>query len=54
VAHLYRFDDVEIDPRNFRALKTGAPLSLEPKALNVLVFLVENRGRLIEKSELID
>jgi Tol biopolymer transport system component/DNA-binding winged helix-turn-helix (wHTH) protein len=50
----YRFDDVEIDLRNFQVLKAGKPLSLEPKAFNVLVFLVENRGRLIEKKELID
>lgn len=35
-------------------MKAGKALSLEPKALNVLVFLVENRGRLIEKRELID
>ena len=54
MAHLYRFDDVEIDLRSFRVLKAGKALSIEPKALNVLVFLVENRGRLIEKRELID
>ena len=54
MANLYRFDDVEIDLGNFRVLKAGKSLSLEPKAFNVLVFLVENRGRLIEKKELID
>jgi Tol biopolymer transport system component/DNA-binding winged helix-turn-helix (wHTH) protein len=54
VAHLYRFDDVEIDLRGFRVLKAGKVVSLEPKALNVLVFLVENRERLVEKRELLD
>lgn len=54
MAHVYRFDDVEIDLRNFRARKSGKPLPLEPKAFTVLVFLVEHRGRLIEKRELID
>ena len=54
LAQVYRFDDVEIDLGNFRVLKAGKILPLEPKALNLLVFLVENRGRLIEKRELID
>lgn len=54
MAHIYRFDDIEIDLGNFRVLKAGKVLSLEPKALKVLVFLVENLGRLVEKRELID
>ena len=54
MAQVYRFDDVEIDLGNFRVLKAGRILPVEPKALNLLVFLVENRGRLIEKRELID
>jgi len=54
LSHIYRFDDVEIDLQNFQVLKAGKVLPLEPKALNVLVFLVENRGRLIEKREVID
>ena len=54
MARVYRFDDVEIDRGNFRVLKTGKVLPIEPKALNLLIFLVENRGRLIEKRELID
>jgi eukaryotic-like serine/threonine-protein kinase len=52
VPNLYRFDDVEIDLRNFRLLKAGKVVPVEPKALNLLVFLVENRGRLVEKREL--
>jgi Tol biopolymer transport system component/DNA-binding winged helix-turn-helix (wHTH) protein len=54
LAQIYRFDDVEIDLGNFQVLKAGRVLPIEPKALNLLVFLVENRGRLIEKRELID
>ncbi len=54
MGRIYRFDDIEIDLPGFRVLKPGKALPLEPKALNVLVFLVENRGRLIEKRELID
>ncbi|MBZ5642139.1 MAG: hypothetical protein LAO19_05220 [Acidobacteriia bacterium] len=54
MAKLYQFDDVQIDLRSFRVLKAGKVLPLEPKALNVLIFLVENRDRLIEKRELLD
>jgi TolB-like protein/DNA-binding winged helix-turn-helix (wHTH) protein len=50
----YRFDDVEVDLQSFRVLKGGKPLALEPKALNLLIFLVENRGRLVGRRELID
>ena len=54
MAPVYRFDDVEVDVRNFRALKAGKALSLEPKSFNVCVFLIEQRGRLVEKQELIE
>ena len=29
-------------------------MALEPKSVNVLIFLIEKRGRLIEKRELMD
>jgi Tol biopolymer transport system component/DNA-binding winged helix-turn-helix (wHTH) protein len=54
LAHVYRFEDVQIDTGNYQVLKAGKAVPIEPKALNVLVFLVENRGRLIEKRELLD
>ena len=41
----YQFDDVVVDGSNFRAERAGQVLDLEPKALRVLLFLVENRGR---------
>ncbi|MGA3224108.1 MAG: winged helix-turn-helix domain-containing protein [Acidobacteriaceae bacterium] len=50
----YRFDDIEVDVQSFRLLKAGSPVALEPKALNLLIFLVENRGRLVGRRELID
>jgi len=54
VAKRYRFDDVQIDIESFRLLKAGNAVQVEPKALNLLIFLVENRGRLVERKELID
>ncbi len=50
----YRFDDVEIDLNAFRLLKGGEVVPVEPKALKLLIFLVENRGRLVHRREIID
>jgi TolB-like protein/DNA-binding winged helix-turn-helix (wHTH) protein len=50
----YRFDDIEVDPQGFRLLKAGRPIAIEPKALRLLVFLIENRGRLVSRRELLD
>ena len=48
----YRFDDVEIDAAGFRVTKAGAPVRLEPKALETLLFLVTRAGRLVTKGEI--
>lgn len=53
MAGWYRFDDVNIDLHGFRLFKAGKAVAVEPKALNVLVFLVQNPGRLVERRELI-
>src|SRR5580698_1096910 len=50
----YRFADIEVDLQGFRLLKAGRPIAIEPKALKLLVFLVENRGRLVPRRELLD
>jgi serine/threonine protein kinase/Tol biopolymer transport system component len=51
---IYQFDDVRVDLGTFRVTKADSPVQLEPKALELLVFMIENRGRLIEKKELLD
>ena len=40
----YRFDDVEVDAAGFRVTKAGEPVRLEPKALELLLFLARNPG----------
>jgi Tol biopolymer transport system component/DNA-binding winged helix-turn-helix (wHTH) protein len=50
----YRFDDVEIDLQSFRLLKGGKVVQVEPKALNLLIFLVERSGQLVPRREIID
>src|SRR5438105_6208807 len=50
----FLFDDVRIEPETFQAFKAGQLIQLEPKALRLLLFLIENRDRLIEKEEILD
>jgi len=51
---IYQFDDVQVDLRAFRVLKAGSTLALEPKAFEVLIFLMNHRERVVEKGELLD
>ena len=51
---VFQFDEFELDPSGFRLLKDGAPVDLEPKALRLLLFLLQNPGRLLKKQELLD
>jgi DNA-binding winged helix-turn-helix (wHTH) protein/tetratricopeptide (TPR) repeat protein len=50
----FLFDDIRVEPTTFRAFKADQVISLEPKTLRLLLFLIENRGRLIEKDEILD
>ena len=50
----YQFDDCVVDLNRFRVFKAGEPVKLEPKAFEVLVYLLENSSRVVEKSELLD
>jgi Tol biopolymer transport system component/DNA-binding winged helix-turn-helix (wHTH) protein len=50
----YRFDNVEVDPQTFKVWRAGTLLPLEPKAFEVLLFLIRHRDRLVGKEELLD
>jgi len=51
---LISFDDVRVEPHTCEVFKAGAPVQLEPKGLRLLMFLIENRERLVEKAEILD
>jgi len=51
---IFEFDSIRVEPVKFKAWRGGEELVLEPKTLSVLIFLLENRGRLIEKEELLN
>jgi pimeloyl-ACP methyl ester carboxylesterase/DNA-binding winged helix-turn-helix (wHTH) protein len=47
-------DDVELDEALFEVRRAGLPVSLEPQAFDVLLYLVRNRTRIVPKEELMD
>jgi DNA-binding winged helix-turn-helix (wHTH) protein len=53
-AVMYRFDRFQADEDGFRLVAGGVQVALEPKALRVLLYLIQNRGRLVRKQELLD
>jgi DNA-binding winged helix-turn-helix (wHTH) protein/TolB-like protein/Tfp pilus assembly protein PilF len=50
---LYEFGPFRLDPVERLFLKGDAPVSLTPKAFEMLTLLVERSGRLVEKEELL-
>jgi DNA-binding winged helix-turn-helix (wHTH) protein/TolB-like protein len=53
-SQIFSFDDIRVDPRTGEVVKAGRVVQLEPKAFKLLVFLIENRDRLVEKEEILD
>ena len=49
----YRFADFIVDPARGALLTGGHEVKLRPKVYDALLYLLENRGRLIAKEELI-
>jgi TolB-like protein/DNA-binding winged helix-turn-helix (wHTH) protein len=50
----YRFESFVFDPDAAGLLDSGQPVALEPQVFSLLKYLVENRGRIVSKDELID
>src|SRR5258705_2018514 len=50
----HRFGPFELQPDKRRLLKDGAPVSLRPRAFDLLVALVDRAGYLVTKDELLD
>src|SRR5262249_49141231 len=46
--------NVRVEVSALKLFKSETAVHLEPKAFEVLIYLIENRGRLIEKKELLD
>lgn len=51
---LYLFGDYRLDTANVQLLKLDRDIPLPPKAFAMLVYLIERRGSLVTKDELLD
>ncbi len=49
----YRFGSVVVEFGNFTALKGGLAVDLSPREYDVLRYLIENRGRVISRAEML-
>src|SRR6476469_7151648 len=49
---IYEFGAFRLDPAERLLVRDGQPVALTPKAFDLLVHLVEHRGRLVEKATL--
>jgi DNA-binding winged helix-turn-helix (wHTH) protein/Tol biopolymer transport system component len=50
----FEFDDFLLDPKEKILLRGAEPVSITPKAFDLLLYLVTNHGHLVEKNELIN
>ena len=51
---VYRFDDFVVDPETWRLTRGGQEIHLKPLVLELLIYLIANRGRLVTRQELMD
>ncbi|TNF86358.1 MAG: alpha/beta hydrolase [Gammaproteobacteria bacterium] len=50
----YRFDNCELDNDSGELKRNGEPIAVEPQVFDLLVYLIENRDRLIDHEALIE
>jgi DNA-binding winged helix-turn-helix (wHTH) protein len=53
VSNFYRFGQFVLDPAKRTLSRADSPVSLTPRAFDVLLFLVRNPNRLVTKEELL-
>jgi DNA-binding winged helix-turn-helix (wHTH) protein/TolB-like protein/Flp pilus assembly protein TadD len=52
--HLYEFGDFRLDATEHLLWRDGQPVALTPKAIEMLIVLVQDSGHVIEKNELMN
>jgi Tol biopolymer transport system component/DNA-binding winged helix-turn-helix (wHTH) protein len=54
IKHLYQFGEFTVDTDQKILMREGKPVQLTPKVFETLLILIENRGRIVEKNELMN
>jgi TolB-like protein/DNA-binding winged helix-turn-helix (wHTH) protein/Tfp pilus assembly protein PilF len=52
INYFYEFGAFRLDPKEQTLLRDGQPIPLRPKVFDMLVVLIENRGHLVDKEQL--
>ncbi len=50
---IYEFDEFSVDTERFSLSRAGVETKIEPKALTLLILLIENRHRMVPRDELV-
>ncbi len=50
----FKFDDINLDTDRFKLTRSGKAVRTEPQVMELLIFLIENRGRMVSRVELND
>jgi len=51
---IYKFDSYRVDVANRLLLRHGQPMSLTPKAVEILIALIDHRGQIMSKTDLMN
>lgn len=54
VPEIYRFGDVEIDFKRYRATKEGNPVNLTPREFEMVKLFIQKRGETISRNQFLD
>lgn len=52
--NFFHFENVTVEPQEFRVTRDGESVVLTPRAFDVLIVLLQNAGRVVEKQEIFD
>jgi TolB-like protein/cytochrome c-type biogenesis protein CcmH/NrfG len=50
----FRFNQFTLERERYRLSRTGEPIPVEPQAFNLLVYLIQNRERVVTRDELLE
>ena len=50
----FQFDDFNLDTERFQLKRSGKAVRTEPQVMELLIFLIQNRGRMVSRIELND
>ena len=51
---IFRFDQYMVNTVTFEVFRAGQRLAVEPQVLDLLIFLLQNRHRIVEKDEILE